>query len=95
MPKSKSALTALFTFIGNNSTLLLLIAGFIAQHYSIKMTIHDEITERLANERIFEYRLQALEKKTACKLPTQINSFCAILPTAIRITSEYPRLRII
>lgn len=63
MPKPKSDIENKAKVIQTAIYILTLIGGLFAQYYALREAIHDEITERLASEKIIEFRLEALEHK--------------------------------
>lgn len=74
---------------------LTLVGGLFAQYFALREAIHDEITQRLASEKIIEFRLEALERKTALKTAQSepFRPLYAMVPMSPRLSQENQRFK--
>lgn len=82
-------------FLQTGVYILTLIGGLFAQYFALREAIHDEITQRLASEKVIEFRLDALERKTALKMGQKepFKPLYAVIPTAPRLSHQASRFK--
>jgi len=95
MPKPKSDIENKAKVIQTAIYVLTLIGGLFAQYYALREAIHDEITQRLASEKIIEFRLESLERKMALNTdPNEpFETLYAVMQASPRLSQQVSRFK--